>query len=438
MDRRRFLSSTVKASGGFVLSSRATGQAADPRQDDLSVGLIGAGTQGQVLLNTCMKIPKVRIRAVCDIWEAYNLKRASDMLKAYKQEHTAYVDYRDMLDKEKDLDAVIIATPDFWHAEQTIASLRAGLNVYCESVMSNTLEGARAMLRAAKETGRLLQIGCQRRSNPRYRHGNAHVIHETKLLGKITAINGQWNRSVQPNRGWPKRAPLDESTLTKYGFQSMQQFRNWRWYKELGGGPIAELASHQVDVFNWFMDARPTSVLASAGTDYYDKETHECYDTVMAVYEYETQKGSVRAFYQTINSNSSFGYFEKFMGDEGTLCISEAGGRAKVYREPSAPDWDKWVKIGYLEAPVKKEKQPADAVLDVQETVEPPSYALPVKFNDPVHKPHLENFLNAVRGQEELNYPAETAYESTVTVLKINEAVKSGQKMSFRPADFQV
>ena len=73
-----------------------------------------------------------------------------------------------MLSDEKDLDAVIIATPDFWHAEQTIACLKAGLHVYCEKEMSNTLEGARKMVQAAKQTGKLLQIGHQRRSNPRY------------------------------------------------------------------------------------------------------------------------------------------------------------------------------------------------------------------------------------------------------------------------------
>jgi predicted dehydrogenase len=81
-----------------------------------------------------------------------------------------YEDYREMLDKEKELDAVIIATPDFWHAPHTVDCLEAGKHVYCEKEMSNTLEGARRMVAAARETGKLLQIGHQRRSNPRYLH----------------------------------------------------------------------------------------------------------------------------------------------------------------------------------------------------------------------------------------------------------------------------
>ena len=103
-----------------------------------------------------------------------------------------------MLDKEKDLQAVIIATPDFWHSEHTVACLKAGLHVYCEKEMSNTLEGARKMVQAAKETGKLLQIGHQRRSNPRYLHCYNKLLKEAGILGRITTINGQWNRSVQP------------------------------------------------------------------------------------------------------------------------------------------------------------------------------------------------------------------------------------------------
>ncbi len=284
-----------------------------------------------------MKIPGIHIQAVSDIWETYNLKQASErILKQYKQDHKAYTDYKEMLSQEKGLDAVLIATPDFCHAEQTEACLKAGLHVYCESPMSNSLDGARTMARTAKETGKLLQIGHQRRSNPRYNYCFDHIINETKLLGQLTAINGQWNRSVMPDRGWPRRTPVDADTLAKNGFESMTQFRNWRWYKNLGGGPLADLGAHQIDVFNWYMNGVPQSVLASGGVDYYKPDTHECPDTVMAVLEYENKGKIIRALYQTINTNSNFGYYESFLGDEGTLHVSEAAGRAAVYREPSA------------------------------------------------------------------------------------------------------
>ena len=111
-----------------------------------------------------------------------------------------------MLAKEKGLDAVIIATPDFWHAEQTVNCLKAGLHVYCEKEMSNTLEGAKKMVAAAKETGKLLQIGHQRRSNPMYIYCHDKLLKEAKLLNRITTINGQWNRAcADSDLGTPKK-----------------------------------------------------------------------------------------------------------------------------------------------------------------------------------------------------------------------------------------
>jgi len=205
MDRRSFLQSTAAVSAGLAVSPMVLGAAGG--SEDINVALLGCGAQGQVLMNACLKIPNIRFKAICDIWTAYNQRRVSGILRAYKHEHNKYENYQEMLDKEKDLDAVIIATPDFWHSPHTVASLEAGLHVYCEKEMSNTLEGARKMVETARKTGKLLQIGHQRRSNPRYRHCYEKLLTEAKLLGRITTVNGQWNRSKAAceDIGWPKR-----------------------------------------------------------------------------------------------------------------------------------------------------------------------------------------------------------------------------------------
>lgn len=438
IDRRNFLRSTAAIGAGLFVTPHVLAQASG-KTDDINIALLGAGAQGQVLIDSCLKIPGLRFKAVCDIWTAYNQKKVSRLLKKYRHENNTYVDYQEMLDKENDLDAVIIATPDFWHAEHAVACLKAGLHVYCEKEMSNTLEGARKIVKAAKETGKLLQVGHQRRSNPRYKHCYEKLIKEANLLNRITTINGQWNRAARDDLGWPKKAVIDQATLNKYGFKSMKQFRNWRWYKGLGGGPIVDLGSHQIDIFSWFLGTNPTSVMASGGTDYYDKATHEWYDTVMAIYEYQTKQQTVRAFYQTITTNSSQGYFETFMGDKGTLQISESASRGSVYREPSAPQWDKWVKAGFLKAPAKDDKPDEGVVLDVRETMAPPAYEIPVTMGDKkYHQPHLENFFNAIRGKEKLNCPAQVGYETAVAVLKVNQAVEAGKKLKFRPEEFHV
>jgi predicted dehydrogenase len=418
-----------------MIAGRSNGAA---KADDIHIALLGCGEQGQVLMNACRNIPGVRFKAVCDIWTAYNQRRVSKLLDRYGHVNNAYVDYKEMLDKEKDLDAVLIATPDFWHADHTVACLKAGLHVYCEKEMSNTLDGAKRMVQAAKETGKLLQIGHQRRSNPRYLHCYEKLIKGAKILGRITTVNGQWNRSRAACKDllWPKKFPVDQVILEKYGFTSMEQFRNWRWYKGLGGGPIVDLGSHQIDIYSWFLGANPKSVIASGGVDYW--KGHEWYDTVMAIYEYETKEGTVRALYQTITTNSSQGYYESFMGDEGTLSISESASRGSVYREPGAPDWDKWVKLDYVSEPPKKEEAETSAVLDIRETVPVAEYKIPVTMDKKYHQPHLENFFDAVRGKAKLNCPPEIGYETAVTVLKVNEAVAAEKKLDFKEDEFKV
>lgn len=436
-NRRDFIKTSAAVGAGLIVAPWVKTSGRDSISNDLNIALLGAGAEGQVLMNDCLKIPNIRFKAVCDIWEDYNLKRAYRLLKKYGHELNPYTDYKEMLAKEKDIDAIIIATPDFWHARHAIDSMNAGLHVYCEKEMSNTLEGARQIVNAQKRTGRIVQIGHQRRSNPYYVHSYYNLIQEAKILGRMTTINGQWNRSVQVDNGWPKKYEIPVPILRKYGFKDMAQFRNWRWYRGLGGGPIVDLGSHQIDIYNWFVGSPPYSVMASGGTDYYDKKTHQWYDTVLATFKYKTEHGIVRAFYQTITTNSNQGYFETFMGDQGALTISESAGRVGVFKEASAPPWDKWVDKGFLNAPEESEKKEnTSAVLDVRETAAPPKYTLPIQFNDPYHEPHLENFFNTIRGTDTLNCPVDVGYETAVAVLKVNEAIKAKREVKYNPNAF--
>ncbi len=445
MNRRHFLRSAGTVGAGLALAPaviRAASQTTGANEDSsLHVALIGAGTQGKELMEAAIRIPGVRFQAVCDIWP-YHRNWVSRRLRAYRHPNRKYEDYREMLAQENDLDAVLVATPDCFHAEHAVACLEAGLHVYCEKEMSNTLQGARRMVEAARRTGKRLQIGHQRRSNPRYIFCKERLLDEARLLGRITAINGQWNRSVHDPQGWPKDEELDAATLQRYGYESMHQLRNWRWYKHLGGGPVVDLGSHQIDIYNWFLNARPASVLASGRTNYYDRTTHEWYDTVMAIYEFEAPQGAVSAYYQTITTNSSQGYFETFMGHEGTLVISERAARCRVYRESWVEErkWNPWVRKGYLsepEEPKAQEKAPG-VTLDVRESIPAPSYRIQIDAVDRVHQPHLENFFDTIRGSAELTCPAEIGYETAVTVLKVNEAIAAGRKLSFAPDDFIV
>ncbi len=432
-DRRTFLK-TGLAAGGILLAAPNVLRAQTPAADALQIAIVGLGAQGRVLLEAMLGLPGINFRAVCDIWDYSRIYGQRKLDKAGFKVNT-YADIEDMLAKEKSLDAVIIATPDFWHAEHTNLCLKAGLHVYCEKMMAHTVEAARSMVVTQRETGKLLQIGHQRRSNPRYRHALDNLILKAKLPGRLTNANAQWNRSVSPDLGWPKTQEIPADTLRRYGYKDMHQFRNWRWFRDLSGGPISDLGAHQIDIFNWFFQANPTSVIASGGADYYPGR--EWYDNVMAIFEYATPAGNVRAFYQVLTTTSAGGgYFEQFMGDEGSVKISENPALTKCYREDRAPEWDKWVDLSYLRRAAGAAPAKDAAKVDVRETAPLVAYEIPVVLDRPIHQPHLENFLEAVRGKAKLTCDAAHAFASEAAVYKVNPAVAARRALDFKPEDF--
>ncbi|MSU66898.1 MAG: Gfo/Idh/MocA family oxidoreductase [Opitutus sp.] len=450
LTRRDFLSTSAKL-GVFLAAAPYLSRGAATNGDALNVALIGCGEQGRVLLNAALKIPDLRFRAVCDIWP-YNRTYAERLLKKFSHDARPFEDYRQMLAEVTDVDAVIVATPDFMHAEHTNAALRAGKHVYCEKLMSNTVEGARSMVRTARETKKLLQIGHQRRSNPRYQHARDKLVRDARLLGRITNASGQWNRAVTDDLGFPANQGLSDEKLHAFGYANMHEFRNWRWFKKYAGGPISDLGAHQIDVFNWMLGSNPRSIIAGGGADYY--RTHEWYDNVIVIYEFPTKDGLVRATYQVLTTTSAGGgYHEYFMGDEGALKISENPKYTKLYREARAREWDEFVAKKYIARPGSGEGAPApvkpwekprpklpgpsqSATVDVRETAELSAWDIPVTLDKAIHQPHLENFFDAIRNGSPLTCPAESAFATAVTVLKANEAVAAQKMLTFAPEDF--
>ncbi len=439
MKRREFLEAGVAAGAGAWLLSAHRAAAEPPAASQaVNVALIGAGVQGRALINAAVGIPNVRFAAVCDIWD-YSRGTAQRLLKTYGHEVRPYADYREMLDREKALQAVLVATPEFVHAEQTNACLKAGLHVYCEKMMAISLDAARSMVQTARATGKLLQIGYQRRSNPRYLHVAQKLLREAKLTGRLTHAAGQWNHPVTEDVGWPRRQAIPDDVLRKYGYAGMHDFRNWRALKKHGLGPLADFGAHQVDVSNWLLGLLPKSVLAAGGIDYY--KTQQWPDNVMAMLEYETPEGTVRGLYQvlTTTSGGGSGNFEHLMGEEGSIKISENPKWTKVYREPNAAEWDDWTSRNYLS---KKDRSPprvaAGGEVNVRETGLVESYDFPIVLDKPPHQPHLENFFDAVRGKAKLSCPAEEAFRTEVVIWKIYAALAAGKMLSFTPDDFRV
>ncbi|HEX4350266.1 MAG TPA: Gfo/Idh/MocA family oxidoreductase [Verrucomicrobiae bacterium] len=442
--RRDFIGTTAAAGAGLLLTSCSDETAPAPVAkksglNAINVGLVGYGMEGAVLSESLMNIMNtgdIKVMAVCDIWD-YARKKGKNTYKANGFEVNDYENYEDMLSKEKDLQAVIVAVPDFWHAPVTNACLKAGLHVYCEKMMSNTLDGARSMVKTMRETGKLLQIGHQRRSNPRYLFTLNRLLHQANFCGRLTAAQAQWNRAVAEDFGWPKHSEMSADRLTQYGYKDMHQFRNWRWFKGLGGGPLSDLGAHQIDIFNWWLGVTARSVIASGGLDYY--KNHEWYDNAMVVYEFPLAEGVARAFYQVQTTTSAGGgYFEMFMGDDGTIKMSEDPALCAIYREAraTAVSWDDLVAKNYVR--VKEAPATDSAKVDVRETAQLLQYEIPVFFSKPPHQPHLENFFSAVRGTAKLNCPADEAFRSEYIIHKANEAIAAEKRITITPEETEV
>lgn len=427
--------------------------------DDIHVALIGAGRHGRDLLNYCLDIPGVRFKAVCDIWP-YAQKYASGILRKRGQPVAVYEDYREMLAKEKDLDAAIIATPDLFHPEQTIACLEAGLHVYCEKEMAITIEGARRVVLAARKTGKRVQVGRQHRSNPRY-HAAFDYLHQKKAVGRIASVFAQWHGHKRVPYKWPGKETIPPETLRRYGYASMDEHRNWRWLAKFSAGELVNLGAHQIDVLNWFLRAVPKGVIASGGLDYYD--FYELHDIAQCVFEWDFtwdgQTKTVRGPCRVNTTTDHGGFYEGFVGDEGVLAISENPSKGGIRREQDMvrPVWGKDVpiiRVGSSEFPTNIEPSEMDPETGFPRDSAYRKLGNPVLAPDgwvslyppitspgedkPVHWYHLKNFFDAVRGTAKLTCPAEVGFQGAVSALKAVEAMKAGRRIELAPQDFVV
>ncbi|TVP76317.1 MAG: gfo/Idh/MocA family oxidoreductase [Puniceicoccaceae bacterium] len=448
LSRRDFITKSA-AGAGLILGAPSILKArpAGAPDQDIRVAFIGCGKQQEVLFDAMVDLPGIRYVAVCDIMQRRLGAAARRVPRRFSDRPNEYVDAAEMLEKEAgNIDAVFVSTPDFWHAPHTIMALEAGYHVYCEKMMAHTIEDARSMVAAMDRTGKLCQIGHQRRSNPRYQFVLNELLLKHKIFGRIININGQWNRALSASQDIAARADHlpDAETLRRYGFDDtpgqrlsttelQHRFVNWRFYKALSGGPISDLGAHQIDIFNWYLDAKPKSVMASGGRSYFKEREH--FDNVMCVFDYDTPEGNARAFYQVLTTTSAGGgYFESFMGTEGTIEMSEREAFTNIYRESGARNtelWDDMVRRGFLRKEAVGAAAGGDDAIASYESAPPDKYALPGVLSGPPHQPHIKNFFDTIRGNATLTCDARKSLESEAPIFWVNPAAESQQTIHF-------
>lgn len=263
--------------------------------DQLNLGIIGCGSRGNGLISIIKNIPGLRIVALSDILP-FRLERAISNTKKAK----GYPDYLSLLDN-KNIDAVIIATPFSTHGTIAIDALKAGKHVYCEKTMAKGYSEIRELYKVALDTDKIFQTGHQYHSSRLYSQIVSLV--QNGIIGQVNTIDCQWNR----NGSWRRKVTSEK----------MERIINWRMYKEFSGGLLAELSSHQIDFSNWLLKSVPTQVVAVGGIDYW-QDGRETFDNIHCIYSY---KNGVKAKFTCLTMNGKDDYLIKVHGDKGTITI---------------------------------------------------------------------------------------------------------------------
>ncbi|MFQ5929229.1 MAG: Gfo/Idh/MocA family oxidoreductase [Acidobacteriota bacterium] len=424
--RRRFLKHSV--AGGAALGLASSSVAASRRilgaSNRVRLGFIGVGNRGTQLLRACLQIPNVEVAALCDVYEPYLLRdrskvdkklvralgrRVPEMSEPLDKSLSRYKDFRQLLDR-KDIDAVVIATPDHWHALQTILACEAGKDVYVEKPLSMTITEGRKMVEAARRHKRVVQVGLQRRSSKVYRE-LSEMMQQGKI-GRITVARAyrisnmcpdgigkapetdppeglDWNMWLGPRAWRPYR-----DNITPYKF---------RWWKQYSS-QVGNWGVHYFDAIRWMLgEEGPISVSAHGGKFAVDDD-RTIPDTLEVVFEFASGKLVIFGQYEA-SGGAAVGSGEiELRGSQANLYCSASGYRIV----PS--------KGGQFQDP-KLRADPVE-VRDVQE--------------DPTAN-HIRNFLQCVTTRNLCHCDLETGHRSNTFALLANIALETRSRIDWDP-----
>ena len=323
--RRNFLTNSARmAAGAGLILNAASWNRVLGANDRVRLGVIGTGNRGSDVMAFFQKESDVDVVAVCDVYEkAMNQAKEKTSGKAQ-----GFGEYRQLL-ANKDVDAVLIATPDHWHAKIAIDACNAGKAVYCEKPLTWSWEEGHKIIEAAKSNKTVFQVGLQQRSGTHYAEAKREFIDSGKI-GKIALVRTYWHGNTyhlrKPNftdqpAGLDWKAWLGSAKARPF---NAHQFYNWRAYLDFGGGQITDLFTHWIDVVHWYLgDDLPTAATAAGGVYYY-KDGRDAPDTISIQLEYPKQW--IGTFDATLVPGARGAAIE-FMGTGGHLYIDRGGYR---------------------------------------------------------------------------------------------------------------
>jgi len=324
MDRREFL----QGAAGLTLAG-THGIEPEFQEKKPRVGLIGSGWYGKCDLFRLIQVAPVEVVSICDV-DKRMLSEAADLIAQRQASHKkprTYADYREML-KEKDLDIVLIGTPDHWHALHAIAAIAAGADLYCQKPISVDVAEGKAMLAAARKHKRVVQIGTQRRSTPHLVEAR-NIVQEGKL-GKIGLVETYCYYHMRTSANPPDMPPpeyLDWEMWTGPAplrpYNSLAHPRGWRAFMEYGNGIVGDMCVHMLDTVRWMMNLGWAKRITSTGGIFVDKDSKaNITDTQTATFDY----GETQVLWQHRSwgepNDPDYPWGATFYGDKGTLKVS--------------------------------------------------------------------------------------------------------------------
>jgi len=326
----------------------------------------------------------------------------------------------------KDLDAVIISSSDFQHALQTVEAVRAGCDAYVEKPFAETMDDAKAALKAVKETDKIVQIGSQRRSGENYINASRYI--QDGKFGPLTAVDLVWNVN-QPGR-WRRPelvARLKQEDTDWKRFLMNRPFQEWdprkyleyRLFWPLSSGMPGQWMSHQIDTVHWFTGLQhPRSVVANGGI-YTWKDGRKNWDSMVAVFDYG-QPDTTDGFQVTFTSR-----MHNSVGDVGEVYYSN-GGELNLITNKVSP------KGGLKENEAKAMGMKANLLpeFDLSKTALKAATGANMG-GDPLTSAHMRNWMECVRNRKTPNAPVEAGYYHSIALMMTNAAVRTGAKATF-------
>lgn len=375
----------------------------------ISTGFIGIGNRGESLLKeTVANCPGAQVTALCDVYQPY-----LDNARQHAAEAPTHSDYRKLLES-KDVDAVVIATPDHWHAKQFVDACDAGKDVYVEKPLTLVVAEGPPMIKAAREHNRVTQMGAQRHSAP-------YIIEACKrmregAIGRITYVRCFHIANEFPN-GVGKMVNSDPPAGLDWDmwlgpapwidFHEVIWNYKFRWFWEYSGGQMTNFGTHWLDVIHMGIGQEIPRAVTALGGNYAVEDDRSVPDTMTALWEYE----NCLVEFTQINANSAPGSLPgvqiEFRGSNGTLYIY--GDRYEIIPEGiQASDYPS-------RGPLNR-----DARIEYKTTIEKE-----VVKGSLVHSDHLNNFFDCVKSREKCNLDVETGHRSTVATHVGNIALRA-------------